>query len=66
MRTMEDLLLEGEIDETWDIYIISERYDEDGCEYLTWYGTVAGLYDIHDTTPVIEIDNHHKWIALDV
>lgn len=29
MRTMEDLLLEGEIDETWDIYIISERYDED-------------------------------------
>lgn len=66
MRTMEDLLLEGEIDETWDIYIISERYDEDGCEYLTWYGTVAGLYDIHDTAPVIEIDSHHKWIALDV
>ncbi len=66
MRTMEDLKLEGEIDETWDIYIISERYDEDGCECLTWYGTVAGLYDIHETDPIIEIDKDNKYLVLDV
>lgn len=66
MRTMEDLKLEGEIDETWDVYIINERYDEDGCEYLTWYGTVAVLYDIHETDPVIEVDKGNKYLVLDV
>ena len=66
MRTMEDLHLEGEIDETWDVYIINELYGENGEEGLTWYGTVAGLYDIHDTDQVLEIDRHNKYIVLDV
>lgn len=66
MRTMEDLLLEGEINENWDIYIINELHTETGEEGLTWYGTVAGLYDIHDNAPVLLVDNHYKYIVLDV
>lgn len=65
MRTMEDLYIEGEIRSDWKVYIMNELYDETGEEYLIWYGTVAGLYDIHQNKNVLEIDRKNKYIVLD-
>jgi hypothetical protein len=67
MSTIEDLYMDGTISHTWDIYIPNELYDVNGEEYLTWYGTVAGKYDIiPPDKEVLEIDKVNKYIVMDV